>query len=626
MNRKQRREAAARSRRTAPRAGSADAIEGALAAGLQRHRAGDLAGAADVYRRALAVQSDDPRTLHLLGLALHQQGNHEAAVARLERAVALSTADHEARCNLAVALAMLGRLAEARGHLERATALAPDFPEGWSNLGKVLRLLGRPAMAADACRRALALRPGYAEALANLGEALQELGRLDEAAEACRRAIAADPHLADPHATLGTIHRAGGELDAAADSYRAALELRPGHAGALSGLALLNEECSRLDEARAFADQGLSVAPDDGVLNLVLARLERRAGEHDAAIARLERLPRAGSPVDQRKNICFELGRLYDRTGDPKRAFAAFAEGNACDAETARARGIDPATYHGEIEALSRVVTEEAVANWAEPGDHPATGSPIFLIGFPRSGTTLLDQILDSHPALATFEERPGVAAMKTRLALRPGGYPASLAFVDAEAAAELRLEYFTTMARFGAPEEGQLTVDKLPLNIAAVPLILRAFPRARFILALRHPCDVVLSCFMQPFGLNPAMANFTTLEGAAALYDGVMRLWRQYETVLAPRCHAVRYEDLVADFESETRRLLESIGVGWHDAVCDFHGHARARGRINTPSYHQVVQPIYGHASGRWRRYADRLGSVLDPLRPHAEAFGYEL
>jgi Sulfotransferase family len=155
--------------------------------------------------------------------------------------------------------------------------------------------------------------------------------------------------------------------------------------------------------------------------------------------------------------------------------------------------------------------------------------------------------------------------------------------------------------------------------------LIWRVFPDAKFILAVRHPCDVCLSCFMQNFALNQAMATFYSLESTAALYAKVMGLWQQYVQKLPIRYHRIRYEDLVSNFEHETRRLLDFLEVGWDDAVLQHTEHARKRGTISTPSYHQVTQPIYQHAKYRWKRYAKQLESVMETLQPYIEYFGYE-
>jgi hypothetical protein len=202
---------------------------------------------------------------------------------------------------------------------------------------------------------------------------------------------------------------------------------------------------------------------------------------------------------------------------------------------------------------------------------------------------------------------------------------PERLAALGEDDIAALRALYFHELDRH-LPEGGddRVVIDKLPLNIISAGLIHRVFPDAKFILAMRHPCDSVLSCFMQHFSLNDAMSNFLDLEDSAALYDRVMTLWSVYREKLPLQVHEVRYEDLVGDLEGTARPLIDYLGLEWDDRVADYRETARARGRINTPSYAQVTEKLYSQASGRWERYRDEMASVLPVLEPWAKATGY--
>ncbi len=250
----------------------------------------------------------------------------------------------------------------------------------------------------------------------------------------------------------------------------------------------------------------------------------------------------------------------------------------------------------------------------------------MFLVGFPRSGTTLLDTILNSHRAIHVVEERPAVRNMRNALERLPGGYPDGLAALDPADLAALRQIYFAELDRHLEPQDrSAVVVDKLPLNIIEAGLIQRIFPQARFLFAQRHPCDCVLSCFMQNFEVNDAMANFLDLGDAAVLYDKVMTLWQQYRTVLPLAVHTVRYESLVEGFEETLTPLLAFLGVGWDDGVRRYAETASRRGIINTPSYDQVTQPLYTRSLGRWQRYAEQMAPVLPILLPWARRFGYD-
>ena len=188
-----------------------------------------------------------------------------------------------------------------------------------------------------------------------------------------------------------------------------------------------------------------------------------------------------------------------------------------------------------------------------------------------------------------------------------------------------MRAAYFAERSRFLEPSDGAIYVDKMPLNIVHAGLILRIFPRARFILALRHPCDVCLSCLMQNFGLNHSMAVFCSLPDTIRFYREVFALWQRYLTHLKPAFATVKYEDMTRDLRGAAEPVLDFLGLDWDERVMDFHEHARKRGYIATPSYAQVTQPLYGHAVARWKRYGSVMKAAAKELGPEIKAFGYE-
>jgi hypothetical protein len=245
----------------------------------------------------------------------------------------------------------------------------------------------------------------------------------------------------------------------------------------------------------------------------------------------------------------------------------------------------------------------------------------VFVVGFPRSGTTLLDQMLDAHPALQVYEEKPLLDAVAAKLEQRPGGLRKALENFNAADAALLRKLYFDTAAQF-APRTGVL-VDKNPLNIARLQLIQQVFPKAKIILALRHPCDVVLSCFMQNFRFTEATRGFWTLQDTAQLYDQILTLWQAQRQRLQPEVLEIRYENLIQDLEGHARQLCAFLGLDWQPKMLDYAAHAQTR-RISTPSYAQVVQPIYQGAKDRWRNYQAQFAPIMAQLQPHIDALGY--
>lgn len=663
--------------------------ERALGQAVEHLQAGHFEPAENLCRRALAKTPDWPAALNVLGVIAFHTGRTEFSVELFQKVVSVEPGNADARLNLGNALKSLARLDEAEAAYRAASTLNPNDPLAQASLAVVLQDVGRLDEAISAFRKALAISPSdanahfglgnafmsrgeanlaaesfrnaiahgatHAEAPMNLGCALAELGRYDEAEAALRSAIKADPTSAEAYNNLGAVLTRQGKLDEALAAleralalhpdfveahnnvgraqfergdveraeaaYRRALAVKPDDVDTLINLAGLGERANRLDIARPAIEAGLRLVPDHPSLNLLAAQCDRREGNLEAAVERLEKIDRTRASARIAIDIGFELGRVHDRLGNSSRAFEHFAEANRASASYPPHRGADKGEFLNLIDRITARLTPEWLGSWNEAP--PLTRrAPAFMVGFPRSGTTLTEQILASHPQLCTLDEKPTIDSV---LAHVPG-YPDSLRGLAPEQIQRLRQIYFNTAETFVDAGEDTLLVDKMPLNIAHIPLIWRIFPGARFILVMRHPYDACLSCFMQDFVINSAMASFHTLPDAATLYAKIMRLWQTSTRVLPLEYHVVRYEELVSDFEPQVRALLEFLGVGWDPAVHAYAEHARGRGRIRSPSYYQVTEPIYQRARDRWRCYAREFEPLESILQPFVEEFGYEL
>jgi hypothetical protein len=250
---------------------------------------------------------------------------------------------------------------------------------------------------------------------------------------------------------------------------------------------------------------------------------------------------------------------------------------------------------------------------------------PVFLVGFPRSGTTLLEQLLDAHPALASFDEQPFLQRLVSRIHQQGDCYPEALERLDEQSCRQLRAHYFRDVARVLPSLGARRAVDKNPLNLVRLPLVATLFPQAQVLLALRHPCDVVLSCYMQNFRSPAFSITFETLASTAQMYAKVMAHYHEWCDRLGLPVHVLRYESLVADVSGVGRELFAFLGLEWTDDLAGFTERARAKGAISTPSYAQVVQPVNQRAVGRWQRYRPWFeGAALDTLAPWIERLGY--
>ena len=541
---------------------------------------GRFGEAADCYARIVAAAPGDWEIWNNLGNARRSEGDLDGAIDALGRARALRPGRAPIQLNYAMSLAAAGRLEESLEPYREAARLDPGNPALQLELGKLLRHLGRPGEAVEPLGRAASLAPGEAEAQLELGRALAGLGELEEAEAAYRRTLGLAPALALAWLELGIVLERGNRLD---------------RLGAL------------LEEAEARG------VPADDLAYLHALRL-RDQGRFEEALALARRAPADVEPARR----ALLIGKLADRTGDTAAAFAAFGEANAIAAEDPDAAGADPEGYQRRVEALAEQVAPHWFRRWTEvaPAGRPA---PVFLVGFPRSGTTLLDTVLMGHPAIAVLEEEPILERVSEALA----GLD-RLPDLDQAETDRLRGLYFAELDRLLPDLGGRTVIDKLPLNLLAVPLIHRLFPDARIVFAQRHPCDVVLSCFMQNFAINDAMANFLDLGDSARLYDLVLTFWERCRDLLPLNVHVVRYEALIGDLEGEARALLDFLGLPWDPAVLDYRTTAQARGTISTPSYSQVIQPLYREASGRWERYRGQMAPVLPILAPWALRLGY--
>jgi len=560
-----------------------------LRAGLAAAQAGDPAAAIPHFRRVLDEAPGDVPTRCNLAIALISVGALDEAGA----VAAAGGADPGLRRLAAYAWQQQGRLAEAAAAYEEVLEAWPDDWESVNNLGNVRRAAGDLEGAAAALGRAVALRPDLIEIRINLSNALGQAGRHAERVAlmaAAARAAPADPRVATEYGVAAAEAR---DLAAAEAAYRAAIAADPGFIPAYVELGLLLETQNRLGDLESL----LGAAPAAPELGFLKAWLLRRQGRFAEALPLAEAAPASIEPA-RRAQL---LGEIYDRLGDAPRAFAAFAEMNR--AAEAAAPPADRSRYRREIADAAPTGRSPAAVDGTPP-------SPAFILGFPRSGTTLLDTLLLNLPELHVLEEMPVLDAVERSSA-------------DSNA---LRARYFEVLEELAPPAPGQLVIDKFPLHMARAPLIHRLFPDARIVFVERHPCDAVLSCFMANFQLNHAMRAFTDIEEAARLYDAAMGAWTRAREQLPLNVHTIRYERMVEDLEGEMRPLLAFLGLDWDPKVLDNRAAAAGRDYIRTASYAQVAEPIYRRAAGRWQRYRDQLAPVLPILAPWAERLGYDM
>ena len=512
-------------------------------------------------------------------------------------------------------------MAKAMRLSEDAVGAGADHPTLLGLAGLQRMHLGDNYNALPLLERARRQTPRHVDLLYALGECLTRLGRPREALEPFDAALAIAPE-ARLHFGRAMALEDLSELDAARAGFEQALALDAAQSEALSRLALLAVQRGDAGHARTLAERALAIDPRDAAARIALAGAALEQKDMPTAERAVSALVQDRSLGPVNRAFAFSLaGDILDAQDRIAEALAAYGASKAIQRDA-----FAPSMVGFESVAMREVRLADyfrRIPHWPSAqgsGNGPQTH--VFLVGFPRSGTTLLEQVLASHPDVATMEERPCLVDSASAFF----GSDADLDRLAALSDAELqswRDAYWTRVAQAKGPLTKPVFLDKMPLNAVFLPLIARLFPKAKILLALRDPRDVVLSCFRRRFAMNAGMYEFTSLEGSAAYYAAVMNLIDIYRGKLALDLAEARHESLVADFDSEAARLCAFLGLEFQDAMRGFA--ARAHGqKIDTPSSAQVARGLSDAGVAQWRRYAAQLEPVFPVLAPFVARFGY--
>jgi len=597
------------------------------------HRGGDLDGAAEVYRQVLAADPGNPDAHHLLGLCAHQRGQYGVAVAEIGRAIAGNAGVPAYHGNLGLAQYALGEHAAAEESFRKALDLDPAYHPARFNLASLLAIRGEHEHALASYERLLAAQDPSPLLLAKCAESLRALGRLDDAVARYRQALPLAPGDPDLLGALAVILDLKGEEDAALATLSEALERRPDFVGAMLNMAKILRDQGRAEEALAACRRALQLqpgspealagivnvyermgefgqaweqlrpalakAPDSPPLALAFAALAHRYDAESEALAALRRcdeLPDV-SPL-MRQKIQFSWANMLDRRGDHAGAFDHLRHANALSPQ-----GFDIAAY----EHLSAGMQQIYAAPETLARSTCVSERPVFIVGMPRSGTSLVEQILASHPEIHGAGELSAIADIAVGLpaaAGLAGDYPdmvPQLTAGDLDAAAARYLQVLQ-----GLNDSAPRVTDKMPTNFLDLGLIAQMLPRARVIHVRREPLDTCLSCYFQNSGARLRFTSDLEILGRYYLaYDRVMRHWRQ--TLPVPMLE-IRYEQLVDDLEGVSRSMVAFLGLAWDPACLQFHASDRF---VRTASYDQVREPIYRRSVGRWQAYAEQLAPL---------------
>ncbi len=576
-------------------------------------------------RMLLADYPDDESALSLCASCEQQAGNHDVAAVLFARLTQAHPRTWQYWNNLGNAQRALGQVEHARLAFERALELNPAAPRVRANLGLLLLNAGDPAQAATHLRAASAApdaEPGMriwaAVAVHAAGDAVT--------AEELLRGWERWPRDSDEAwLELGWLLLELGHFDDAEHVFASAFAGVAARIRAKARHALLLERINQPD----VADRLLADLPDPDQIAAAEARQELLHARGMLA-ARRKDWPAARQALQQalaivgstrgRAAMYFALARACDRLGDVDATLAVLREAHALLAATSAQRTI----HERWLPVLTTGLPAAETAYSRRDPAPSAAQSPVFVLGFPRSGTTLLEQMLAAHPDFASIDERPLVLSAIRRMQAQGLAYPQGLRALRADQLADLRAGYWRAADALATRAPEQRLVDKNPLNMLALPMILRLFPLARVIICRRHPCDVVLSCYMQPFA-DPEVAEMSaspaSLARAYATFDAQ---FREQAALLGATPFELRYEDLVTHPQAALQGLGNCLGVLDTTAMAHFASSAQRRGYISTPSYAQVVESLRADSIGRWRRYARVFAPLLPTLAESIRRAGY--
>jgi tetratricopeptide (TPR) repeat protein len=476
--------------------------------------------------------------------------------------------------------------------------------------------------------RAFKLSPRDPQIVNAIGQVFSQQGRADQAAKAFEGALALDPRLAPAHNGLGLALEVLGDVDRARRHFLLAAQYAPDFPDPLGSLAALALQRNATDEARDFARRALALDSFQPAAAITLATIDYQTGALDPAETGIRALLDRGQLAPLHESSARKLlGDVLDASQRPLEAFEAYAQGNSLFRDVYRAQTEGPGIEPG-VDLTRRLAAYFAAAPdgaWTASATAPGPDAParhVFMVGFYRSGTTLLEQILASHPEVCTLEERPILDEAAWEFFQKDEGLD-RLADLDAETAERLGADYWRRVRSFGVEPGGKVFVDKLPIGGLWAPFIAKVFPDALILFVRRDPRDVILSCFRHRFLPGPVLSEFTDINRTAMLYDGMMGLFEIYRRRLAINVHVIRQEDLVRDFDHEVGAICDFLGISWREEMRDFADVAKTRD-IRTPSAPQVVLGLNASGIGRWRAYAPAMTEALAIVEPWVERFGY--
>ena len=573
-------------------------------------------------RKSLEINPKDVNSLVNLGCVLKDLGNSKQAERYLRNALEINPGYEFALVNLGAVLNELDGLDEGELFLKKALKINSNSPITLNNLGNILTKKNNLKEAEFCYRKAIQLKSNFYLAYNNLGSLLTKKGDLVEAEKFTKEAINCNPKFELAYVNLGSIKIDLDKLSEAEELFLSAIEIKENYNYAYTNLFRLYEKTNNLKRLKSKIEK---LKNNPFIINEILmykARIAFREKDYISAKKLIDEVSNEWlNQTDHHTNILYwsYRGFIEEKVKNFQEAFKCFEKSQL----NLKYENYNPKIFQKYIKTYRRNLDNK---NFFVNIDHSNKNefTPVFLIGFPRSGTTLLDTILRSHPEIDVIEEKPLINSVEKAINSRFKYSLDELHKLNSKDLVILRNHYLKILKSNCDNKNAKILIDKFPFQTVCLPLINLLFPDSKIIFTHRHPYDTVLSCFQQSFEPNNAMSNFRSLDTTSEIYDLTMNMWVDYKTKLKMNLITSKYEDLIDDLETHISKILDFLEVRWDEKIKNYRDTAFKRGKINTPSSSQVVQPLYKSSIEKWKNYEEFFKNSNQYLEKWRKYFKY--
>ena len=576
------------------------------------------------YKKILEIDSNQFETIFFLGTLYAQTKKFEKALELLNKGIQINPKVADLYNNMGLIYKEMREFDQSLKYFKKAVEVNENFAIAFSNLALVYKDLKNFKESEKNFLIAIEKKPNNFDFYNNLGVLYKDFDYFEKAENIFKKILSEDPKNLLANLNLGNIFKFKQKIDLAEYHYNQCIEINPNYFPAYNNLMELLEITNQNEKFKNIIQKARGLSLNSKIVNLFWGQYLYKIKEYNESINCLENIDFEENQINRERLKCLILAKSYDKLELTDKAFDYFSKVNQIYLKY-KSNNIDKNNFLKPIKEKNIFFEKNKKLISKNISISSSDNSPVFLIGFPRSGTTLLDTILRSLPNIEVIEEKPILNSLLNEFNKKIDFDYKNLDNLTSEDIRLLKNLYYDNLNKYiSEKNKSKIYIDKMPLNIAYIAEIHKIFPDAKFLLAIRHPLDCVLSSFMQSFKLNDAMANFLNLEDAANAYNEIMNLWFNYNSIYSVNYHIVKYEDIVKNFNVSIKDVLKFLNIPWSDDIVNFHETAKKRKIISTPSYDQVNKPIYKDSINRWKKYEKKISSISLILNPWINKFNY--